>query len=239
VPMVRYELAELKSGKRRSMLNEHRIRTADGNHIWALCRALAVPGDGRPASRIVGSLTDVTERRALEERLRHQALYDGLTGLANRDLFMDRLSHAIAASKRRPDFAYTVLWLDVDNFKALNDTRGHLFGDRLLVEIAQRIRAQVRETDTAARFGGDEFVVLLQDAKDVPDTGVIERLARHLGEPYEIEGAKVAVTTSIGVAMSTAGFDRPDDMLRAADSAMYRAKAARRAELAGTGSVAL
>ena len=138
------ELAALKLGDQASVLCEHRVRTAQGSFIWVLCRGLAVPGVGRPATRIVGSLTDITERRLLEERLRQQALYDALTGLPNRVLFLDRLSQALANSKRRADSTFTVFWLDLDGFKVLNDSLGHQMGDRLLVQVAERIRAQLR-----------------------------------------------------------------------------------------------
>jgi diguanylate cyclase (GGDEF)-like protein/PAS domain S-box-containing protein len=218
-------LAGLKCGERGSVLNEHRVRARDGAYLWVLCRGLAVPGLGAPATRVVGSLTDITERRSLEERLRRQALYDSLTGLANRVLFLDRLSHAIATAKRQGGSSYTVLWLDLDNFKNLNDTLGHLYGDKLLVQVAERIRARVRETDTAARFGGDEFVLLLQDAGAEAVESVVRRLSQCLNEPYDLDGEAVVVTASIGVAMSTGDYERPEEILRDADIAMYRAKA--------------
>ena len=228
-PQLMEELIALGTGESVSVLNEHRARASDGRYLWALCRGLAVPGNGRPATRIVGSLTDVTERRTLEERLRHQALYDSLTGLANRVLFLDRLSQAMANAKREPGRGYTVLWLDLDNFKSLNDEFGHLFGDELLVRVADRIHKHVRETDTAARFGGDEFVVLLQDdSAEANSETVVNRLSEHLSEPYEVDGRTVSIPTSIGIAISTGGYDRPEDLLRDADSAMYRAKSAKR-----------
>jgi diguanylate cyclase (GGDEF)-like protein/PAS domain S-box-containing protein len=220
------ELEDLKRGRSASIMNEHRVLARDGTYIWVLCRGLAVPGEGRPATRVVGSFTDVTQRRALEDRLRRQALYDSLTGLANRLLFLDRLSQAMASAKRRAGWSYTVLWLDLDNFKQLNDSLGHLYGDKLLVQVAERIRAHIRETDTASRFGGDEFVLLLQDADDPKSLeAVVRRLSERLNEPYDLDGQVVTVTASIGVAISTAGYERPEEVLRDADLAMYRAKA--------------
>jgi diguanylate cyclase (GGDEF)-like protein len=220
-------------GERGFILNEHRVRTSDETYTWVLCRGLAVPGHGSPATRIVGSLTDITERRGLEERLRHQALYDSLTGLPNRVLFLDRLSQAINNAKRRPGFSYTVLWLDLDNFKNLNDSLGHAFGDKLLVQVAERIRGLLRESDTAARFGGDEFALLLQDVPDVTSVGrIVRRLLTNLAEPYDLEGHEVVVTGSLGVATSTTGYDQPEDVLRDADIAMYRAKATERGSYA-------
>jgi diguanylate cyclase (GGDEF)-like protein len=214
-------------------MNEHRVRAGDGSYKWTLCRALAVPGEGAPATRIVGSLTDVTERHELEERLRHQALYDSLTGLPNRVLLMDRLSQAVANAKRRSGYWFTVLWLDLDNFKNLNDSLGHQFGDKLLVQVAGRIGAQLRETDTAARFGGDEFVLLLLDLPDAAALqGVVARLLEALRLPYQLDDHAVVVTGSLGVATSTSGYDCAEDVLRDADIAMYQAKSTARGDYA-------
>lgn len=219
------EIVGLKLGEQASILHEHRVKANDGGYLWLQCRGLAVPGLGRPATRIVGSLTDITEQRLLEERLRQQALYDSLTGLPNRTLFLDRLTQALANSKRRSNHTYTVLWLDLDGFKILNDSLGHQMGDKLLVQVADRISAQLREADTAARFGGDEFAVLLLDIPDTPTVkAVVRRLLENLGAIYDVDGHEIVVSASIGVAMSSTGYDRPDDVLRDADIAMYRAK---------------
>jgi diguanylate cyclase (GGDEF)-like protein/PAS domain S-box-containing protein len=219
------EIVGLKLGEQASILHEHRVKASDGSYLWLQCRGLAVPGLGRPATRIVGSLTDITEQRLLEERLRQQALFDSLTGLPNRTLFSDRLTQALANSKRRSNHTYTVLWLDLDGFKILNDSLGHQMGDKLLVQVANRISAQLREADTAARFGGDEFAVLLLDIPDVPTVkAVVRRLLENLGAIYDVDGHEIVVSASIGVAMSSTGYDRPDDVLRDADIAMYRAK---------------
>lgn len=223
------ELVGLKLGEQASILHEHRVLAADGSYLWLLCRGLAVPGVGRPATRIVGSLTDVTERHLLEERLRQQALYDSLTGLPNRALFLDRLTQALASSKRRSGHTYTVLWLDLDGFKVLNDSLGHHMGDKLLVQVADRIGAQLRESDTAARFGGDEFALLLLDIPDEPTLeAVVRRLLERLGAIYDLDGHEIVVTASIGVATSSTGYERSEDVLRDADIAMYRAKSAGR-----------
>jgi diguanylate cyclase (GGDEF)-like protein/PAS domain S-box-containing protein len=223
------EISDLKTGSCSSMTREFRVRSQDGGYLWVLCRARAVPGLGAPAKRIVGSVTDVTERKTLEERLRHQALYDKLTGLPNRELFLDRLSGAIASAKRQPDHAYAVLWIDLDNFKSVNDTLGHFYGDELLVQVAERVRAHVRETDTAARFGGDEFVLLLQGANESEAVElVVHRLSEHLNQPYVLHGHEVPVTASIGLAMGSSVYEWPDQILRDADTAMYSAKSTRR-----------
>jgi diguanylate cyclase (GGDEF)-like protein/PAS domain S-box-containing protein len=227
-PELIAQLSELSTGRRGSVLQEHRVRAHDGSYLWALCRCLAVPGGGAPAARIVGSLTDVTERRRLEQQLRHQALYDSLTGLPNRVLFLDRLSQAITEGKRRPGHSYAVLWLDLDNFKSLNDSLGHLVGDQLLVQVAERVRSQLREADTAARFGGDEFAVLLLNVDFAAVRAIVRRLLDELRAPCRLGDHEIVVTASVGVVTSTAGYEQPEDVLRDADIAMYRAKSAGR-----------
>ena len=217
-------------GERGPFEIEHRVRAADGRYRWVLCRGLGIPDDGRSAVRLVGSLTDITDRRSLEEQLLHQALYDNLTGLPNRALFLDRLSQSIARARRGPGSDYAVLWLDLDGFKVVNDSLGHLAGDRLLVLVANRIANHLREADTAARFGGDEFAVLLNQ---VPEPGAVKgivgRLQDDLSRPYDLDGHEVVVSASIGIATSATGYDQADDVLRDADLAMYRAKSAGRA----------
>jgi diguanylate cyclase (GGDEF)-like protein/PAS domain S-box-containing protein len=245
LPGLMEAVDELRQGLRDTLVYEGRVREATGSsYRWLLCRGVAVPGHGAPAARIVGSLTDITERRSLEERLRHQALHDDLTGLPNRALFLDRLSLAMATAKRKRKYSYAVLWLDLDGFKVLNDSLGHFFGDKLLVQVAERVRSHVRETDTAARFGGDEFALLLQDAGDVTSIeAMARRLLEHLNEPYSLDGQRVVVTASLGIAIggtgntgspagpsasastSPTGYKRPEDVLRDADIAMYKAKA--------------
>ena len=209
---------------------EHRVRTADGDYRWVLCRGLAVPGGAEAPKRIVGSLTDVTERRALEDKLLHQALYDALTGLPNRALFLDRLSQSLAYARREPSHEFAVLWLDLDGFKVVNDSLGHLAGDRLLVAVAERIRGNLREADTAARFGGDEFAVLLHNVSD-PNLveAIVARLQKDLSRPYHLDGHEVVVTASIGIAGSSSAYDKAEDVLRDADIAMYKAKSEGRA----------
>jgi diguanylate cyclase (GGDEF)-like protein len=164
--------------------------------------------------------------RRQEERLRHAALYDQLTGLANRTLFLDRLSEAMQRAARRPDYRFAVLLLDLDGFKVVNDSLGHLAGDRLLEHVAERIRHNVRDTDVAARFGGDEFAVLLDDigGLDRPNA-VAKRIHASLDEPFRLGDDEVVVSSSIGIALSDAGYENAEDMVRDADTAMYSSKA--------------
>ncbi|MDQ1681369.1 MAG: hypothetical protein QOI42_2228, partial [Frankiaceae bacterium] len=148
-----------------TMEHECRIRASDDSYRWMLCRGLVIAQPDGPVTRMVGSLTDVTDRKKLEEQLRHDALYDDLTGLPNRTLFLERLDRAVELAKRRTDYRFAVLFLDLDGFKVVNDSLGHLAGNELLIGIAGRLQGALRTNDTAARFGGDEFAVLLNDVR--------------------------------------------------------------------------
>lgn len=167
----------------------------------------------------------VTSLREQEDRLRRAALYDQLTGLPNRGLFLDRLERATKRSSRRPEYRFAVLFLDLDGFKQVNDTFGHAFGDRLLIDVAQRITGELRESDTAARFGGDEFLVLIDHVEDPRLLGrVVERLRAAVARPFGIDGRRVTISVSVGVAMSTTASGDAEALLREADHAMYAAK---------------
>jgi diguanylate cyclase (GGDEF)-like protein/PAS domain S-box-containing protein len=170
---------------------------------------------------------DITARRAVEDQLRHDALHDALTGLPNRHLFMERLARAVLQEKRRDGYLFAVLFLDLDRFKVVNDSLGHGVGDDLLVAVAGRLRNSVRETDTVARFGGDEFAVLLDDIGAVEDAlRAADRIQAALTAPVSLSGYEVFTSASIGIALSSTAYGRPDHLLRNADMAMYRAKAA-------------
>jgi diguanylate cyclase (GGDEF)-like protein/PAS domain S-box-containing protein len=170
---------------------------------------------------------DITARRAVEDQLWHEAQHDGLTRLPNRHLFNERLARAVLQEKRRPGYLFAVLFLDLDRFKVVNDGLGHHVGDELLVAVASRLRGCVRETDTVARFGGDEFAVLLEDIGQV-ETAIraAERIQAALTAPVSLSGYEVFTSASVGIALSSDAWGRPDHLLRNADMAMYRAKAA-------------
>ena len=174
-----------------------------------------------------GISRDITERKQVEEQLQHRAFYDPLTDLPNRALFLDRLQHLFHRSRRAlgsPLFA--VLYLDLDRFKSINDSLGHQAGDELLIGAARRLERCLRPGDTLARLGGDEFTVLLDDVRTEADaTGVAERIHQELAGPLEVSGNEVFTSVSVGIALSSAGYRCPEDMLRDADTAMYRAKA--------------
>ena len=206
--------------------NEHRIRHADDQYRWVLSRGLAVWEPDRNATRMAGSLTDITDRKETEQKFIHDSLHDALTGLPNRALFIDRLTHAIARAKRRKDYHFAVLFLDLDRFKDVNDSLGHMVGDKLLVTIGQRLVNGLRTTDTVARLGGDEFVILLEDINDARNaTRVADWVLEELTASFSLVGHELFISTSIGIVLSTSGYEQPDDVLRDADIALYNAKA--------------
>ncbi|HEU0300370.1 MAG TPA: EAL domain-containing protein [Longimicrobium sp.] len=170
---------------------------------------------------------EVTERKRVEGRLLHQAHHDPLTGLPNRHLFMERLGHALLRYHRRETGLFAVLFLDLDRFKVVNDSLGHHVGDELLQVVGDRLRASVRASDTVARFGGDEFAVLLEELVDLDEaTHIADRLGQAVAAPINLSGYEVFSSASIGIALCSGGMDRPEYLLRNADVAMYRAKGA-------------
>ena len=186
-------------------------------------------GHGTKLGAVV-AMHDVTERRALEDRLAHQALHDALTGLPNRALFVDRLGHALRRIQRL-DGAVAVLYMDLDNLKVVNDSLGHAVGNQLLVAVSGRLEGCLRPIDTVARLGGDEFTVLLEEVTDATEAiRLTQRIAATLREPFMLSGRSVQVSASTGIALSTTGREHPDDLLRRADVAMYRAKQAGKAQ---------
>jgi diguanylate cyclase (GGDEF)-like protein/PAS domain S-box-containing protein len=204
--------------------SEHRMLHKDGGFRWMLNRGLAVSDVSGKTLRMAGSQTDITERK----------VSDPLTGLPNRLLFNDRLGRLIKHAKRHKDHLFAVLFLDLDGFKMINDSLGHLIGDQLLLGVANRLEKCLRSTDTVARLGeaftvarlgGDEFTVLLDDLKDPNDAkGAADRLMKTLAPPFILGGKEVFTSVSIGIALSNSAYELSEDMLRDADTAMYRAK---------------
>ncbi|MEM6369630.1 MAG: EAL domain-containing protein [Myxococcota bacterium] len=219
---------------------EHRVRTRDGALLWVLTRGVAQRSPaGRPL-RVAGSMSDISRFKQAEARLRHEATHDRLTGLPNRALLIDRLQFCI--QKRRRQSSFAVLFIDLDRFKMVNDTMGHAVGDEFLRTFVRRIRPLVRPSDTFARLGGDEFCLLLEDTHGSEDPErVADRIHAALQEPLEVARKSLFASASIGVADSSQNYQRPEDMIRDADIAMYRAKAKRsgskRAETAAHGAL--
>ena len=204
---------------------DYRMVARDGSIVWVHDEAYTMTedyGSGRRVSQ--GLLVDTTEQKRLEARLVHDALHDPLTGLANRALFRDHLERALA-SRRPPGTVVALLFLDLDDFKVVNDSLGHRAGDRLLIEVAHRLSGVIRAGDIAARLGGDEFTVLLDRVHGVDDAiGSAERVAAELRRPLVFEGRSIVVGVSIGIALAGGAETAADDLLAHADAAMYAAK---------------
>ena len=201
-------------------------RRPDGEVFLAWQRTTAIPGTGDEPARYVSLFNDITERWRQDERLRRLALHDALTGLPNRALVVERISRLLGA-RRRESRVIAVLFIDLDGFKAINDTRGHHVGDVVLKVVAERLVKVIRSTDSAARLGGDEFVVLLDNPVSRPLVGTIAgRLIAAIRRPIEVDGITVTVGASLGIAMHPDDGATAAELISSADAAMYVAKAA-------------
>jgi diguanylate cyclase (GGDEF)-like protein/PAS domain S-box-containing protein len=222
---VKQEIAAHQNGRTPQFESEHRMLHKDGSFRWMLSRGLAVNNAKGAVHRMAGWQTDITEGK----------VSDPLTGLPNRLLFTDRLVRLIKTSRRRESYLFAVLFLDLDGFKMVNDSMGHLVGDQLLIGVASRLEKCLRATDMVARvgrdfivarMGGDEFTVLIDDLKDPADARqAAERLMKAVSAPFNLDGKEVFTSVSVGIALSNAAkYELPDEILRDADTAMYRAK---------------
>jgi diguanylate cyclase (GGDEF)-like protein/PAS domain S-box-containing protein len=223
-PQVESELNAHIAGKIPHFEKEYRVRHQDGSYRWILSRGLAIRDHTGAAHRMAGSQTDITAGKVA----------DPLTGLPNRGLFMDQLNRMVEKSKRQKDHLFALLFLDLDQFKLINDSLGHVAGDQVLVAFARRLQRELRSSDpltrvtpshTLARLGGDEFTILLDDLQHPSDAlRVAERLVETLKKPLNVGSREIFATASIGVALSSTGYGWAEDLLRDADTAMYRAK---------------
>lgn len=204
---------------------EYRIIRPDGQIRWLLNRSHLIYDANNQPIRIEGMATDITERKQMEEKLVRHAFYDTLTGLPNRVMFMDKLEQAIERVQRFPDELFGVLCLDLDRFQVVNDSLGHLVGDRLLVELSQRLQSSLKPEYAIARLGGDEFTILLTHIHSSEEAiRTAENIHQLLQLPFNLHGYEVFTTASIGIALSTTGYNQASDWLRDADTALYRVK---------------
>jgi diguanylate cyclase (GGDEF)-like protein/PAS domain S-box-containing protein len=225
VDRVRADIAAHLEEQTAHYEDEYRVLHRDGNYLWTLGRGLAVRDSNGKAYRMAGSQTDITRGKVV----------DVLTGLPNRVLFMDRLSRLFEQARRWKDKSFALIFLDLDSFKLINDSLGHMIGDQLLVAIAGRLEATVRASDsiarlgrnhTIARLGGDEFTILLEEISSALDaTRVAERIVGDLATPFVVNGQELFPSASIGIAIYNSTYHKPEELLRDADTAMYSAKA--------------
>jgi diguanylate cyclase (GGDEF)-like protein/PAS domain S-box-containing protein len=218
-------VSELRAG--RTWSGETRLRRKDGSYVPVLGTATPLFDDRKNLVGMIGVSADISQRKALEEELEHRASHDPLTGLPNRSTFVERIGHALQRTRRGQNSRKVgVLFMDLDGFKTINDSLGHEAGDRLLIAVAERLKNRLRPEDTLARFGGDEFAVLLEDVADSSDViRVAQRIVESLREPFTVDEHRVIVSTCVGITLGSAHTnDDPERMLRDADAAMYRAK---------------
>lgn len=204
---------------------QHAIEWENGTRKYLSINGAPLKDTDGTITHLVFSITDITHRKQVEAQLVHDALHDHLTGLPNRAFFIERVDHAIKLAKRNQDYLFAILFLDLDRFKVINDSLGHDVGDQLIRATAHQLETCVRTTDTVAHLGGDEFTILLEDIKSIKDaTRIAERIQATLKSPFYLDNHQVFTSASIGIALSSTGYERSEEILRDADIAMYRAK---------------
>lgn len=204
---------------------EKRYLNKIGETLYAVVSIAPLQNSQDELHQLAVQVIDITERKRAEEQLTHDAIHDGLTGLANRSFFMNQLQIALKMSERHSQYGFAILFVDVDRFKRINDSLGHVVGDQLLVAIANVLTRCTKSTDTVARLGGDEFALLLEDIHDIHDAiRVAQRIQDDLVPPFRLAGHDVVTTASIGIVLSAPDYQHGTELLRDADIAMYRAK---------------
>ncbi len=220
------KMHELMEGVITTFQIENRYIHKQGHIIWVLSSASLVKDEDGKARHLVFQVQNISDRKQAEDQIRFAAFHDGLTGLPNRTLLADRMSMAVERAKRSSEYKFSVLFIDLDRFKVVNDTMGHEMGDKLLIDLSNRLKECVRTIDTVARLGGDEFAVLLDDVTSQEMAiEIADRIQESLSCPFDLQGQEFFTSASIGISFSSLGYDSPEDILRDADTAMYRAKA--------------
>ncbi|AHK78619.1 diguanylate cyclase [Ectothiorhodospira haloalkaliphila] len=213
----------IQSGK--TWEGEFHNRKRSGEPYWEQARISPIRNARGEVTHYIKLAEDISDKRALNERLEYLAFHDPLTGLPNRSLILDRIGQAVAQA-HRDQHALAVMFIDLDDFKVINDSLGHDLGDQLLIQVAHRLRSLLRQGDTVARFGGDSFILLLPKLSHAEDAiPVLEKIQKVLNQPIPLSSQQVSVTVSIGISIHPGDSDRPEDLIRHADAAMYRAKA--------------
>lgn len=219
------ELHQLMNGHLSTLQIETRYIHQQGHEIFVLIGISLLNGEANALSQMIFQIQDITDRKRAEERLLYNAYHDALTGLPNRAWFVELLKAALRNAEQNTDSLFAVLFLDLDRFKIINDSIGHICGDHLLVSIAEKLKRCVRQEDQIARLGGDEFTILIQGIKDIKEaTDIAERIQKEISQPLHLSGYETFTTASIGIAVYSSEYHQPEDLLRDADTAMYKAK---------------
>jgi diguanylate cyclase (GGDEF)-like protein/PAS domain S-box-containing protein len=204
---------------------EYRIRHFSDNYLWMMAKGLAIRTSSGRATRFAGSQTDVSERKSNEEQMIYDALHDTLTSIPNRTLLLDRIRQSLVRLKRYPETSFAIIFIDLDRFRLVNESLGHIHGDELLQLISARLKETIPIGDTVARLGGDEFSILLQDIDSVRDVEVIAKDIQHsFSKPFFLGDKEVFASASMGIAHSDNNYKTPEEILRDSELAMYRAK---------------
>ncbi|MEM7772849.1 MAG: EAL domain-containing protein [Cyanobacteria bacterium P01_A01_bin.37] len=229
--VLKSAIAAHLQGTTRHLKVEYRMKHREGHYLWMLSRGVVVRDEQDTPYRMSGSQTDITIQKEAEEQLFHAAFHDTLTDLPNRLMLLKRLENALRRSHETSEFSFAILFLDFDRFKVVNDSLGHNIGDKLLVEIAQRLQDALRHSDMVARLGGDEFIVLIEGVHHITDvTDLAERIQQKLQSPFSLSGHDIVSTASIGIVLCDSTYQAAEDVLRDADICMYRAKENGRAQ---------